>query len=153
MTRALIHFGRPNQPIWVFVESGGDNFGYAEQNRKIDAGLTAGSTTLTNLSGWSRFTATWIKLKVSGAGIPPNTVIVAVSDATHAVMSAAATATSAKEPVKITGGVRDSDCVEQVNLCVVDGNEYRATPAQVNSEVWMSIISGANGIEYFCHAI
>jgi hypothetical protein len=38
-----------------------------------------------------------------------------------------------------------------VNLCVVNGNEYRATPAQVNAEVWMSIINGAMGIEYFCH--
>ena len=60
--------------------------------------------------------------------------------------------TNGEEDITVTGGVNNSpDCVATVNLCVTQGNEYRAAPAQVNAEVWMSFINGANGIEYFCH--
>ena len=71
----------------------------------------------------------------TGSGIPPHTKIVSVTDATHAVMSAQAAATSAKEQIKINGGVHDSDCVERLNLCVAQGNEYRPTPEQVNAAI------------------
>ncbi len=54
------------------------------------------------------------------------------------------------ETAYITGG-EVNDCVHALNLCVVNGNEYRATEAQVNSEAWAAIINGANGIEWFCH--
>jgi hypothetical protein len=149
-TQAMIHFGRQNQPMWAFVEAGGDNFGAAESNNKLQASISSGSNVLVNASGRSVFSPTWVGLAVSGTGIPAGATITRFLDRTHAVMSAAATAT-ASEGVRITGGVQNSDCVASVNLCVVNGNEYRATPVQVNAEVWMSLINGANGIEYFCH--
>lgn len=43
-----------------------------------------------------------------------------------------------------------STCSTSTNLCAPDNHEYRATAEQVNAEVWMSIINGAMGIEYFC---
>jgi hypothetical protein len=43
-----------------------------------------------------------------------------------------------------------SACNVSTNLCSSDNHEYRATAEQVNAEVWMSIINGAVGIEYFC---
>ena len=42
-------------------------------------------------------------------------------------------------------------CNWTTNLCA-SGNEAAATPVQVNSAVWDSIINGANGIEWFCDA-
>jgi hypothetical protein len=150
-TRALVHFGRSGQPMWVCIEAGGDNLGFAEANNRFKGALAAGSNVLVNQSGWSRFTGAWVGLTVNGAGIPTHTSIVRVLDGAHAVMSAAATATAAGADVTITGGVHDSDCVASVNLCVVNGNEYRPTPAQVSAEVWMSIINGARGVIYFCH--
>lgn len=43
-----------------------------------------------------------------------------------------------------------STCNVSTNLCSSDNHEYRATAEQVNAEIWMSIINGAMGIEYFC---
>ena len=40
-------------------------------------------------------------------------------------------------------------CNSTTNLCP-QGNEQRATPEQVDSDVWLSIINGAKGIIYFC---
>jgi len=80
-------------------------------------------------------------------GLPSNTVIQGITDTTHAVLTQKGSGTGT---VTITGGINDSDCVAAVNLCVVNGNEYRATPAQVNAEAWMSVINGANGIEWSC---
>ena len=150
VTQALIHFGAPGQPVWVFVESGSNTFGLSSTVNYFTAGVTSGSTTLTNASHWSKFTGAWVGLQVSGPGIPPKTTIKAIADNTHATLSAAATATNAKATVTVTGA-DDADCFRTTNLCVVQGNEYRATPAQVNAQVWASLINGANGIEYFCH--
>ena len=150
VTQALIHFGSPGQPVWVFVESGSDTYGLSSTVNYFTGGVTSGSTTLTNASHWSKFTAAWIGLQVSGTGIPPKTTITAITDNTHAIMSAPAAATNAKATVTVTGA-GDNDCFISLNLCVAQGNEYRATPVQVNAEAWMSIINGANGIEYFCH--
>jgi hypothetical protein len=149
--QALIHNGRANQPMWAYVESGSDNFGFSEQNNTFAGGITAASKVLVNASGYSKFTSTWVGLTVSASGIPAGTTITSISDATHAVMSAAATGSNASATIAVTGGAQNSDCVASANLCVVNGNEYRPTPVQVNAEVWMSLISGANGIEYFCH--
>jgi hypothetical protein len=44
-----------------------------------------------------------------------------------------------------------STCSAKTNLCEPNGNEYRATPAQVNSAAWLTLIEGANGLEWFCH--
>ena len=44
----------------------------------------------------------------------------------------------------------NSNCSVSTNLCTSDNHEYRATHEQVNAQVWMSIINGAMGIEYFC---
>ncbi len=150
-TRALRHFARPGQPVWVAAETGGDNLGRSGQNNNLVGSVTAGSNILVNASGWSIFTSSWIGLSVAGPGIPPKTTIVKIVDHQHAVMSAAATETGVAERLKVTGEIRNSDCVAHVNLCVVNGNEYRATPAHVNAEVWANLINGANGIVYFCH--
>ncbi len=40
-------------------------------------------------------------------------------------------------------------CDAATNLCA-NGNEYRATPVQVNSSAWDAVINGARGIEWFC---
>jgi hypothetical protein len=153
--QALIHDTAPGQPVWVWHEAGGDNLGFSSANNNFAGGVTAGSTTLINASGWSSFTSTWVGLTVSGGGIPPNTKITGIIDGKHAVLSAAATSTSSSQTITVTGGaggtLGGTDCVASANLCVVNGNEYRPTLAQTNSEVWMSLISGVNGIEYFCH--
>lgn len=41
-------------------------------------------------------------------------------------------------------------CNASTNLCSPNNNEYRATAEQVNAEVWMQLINGAMGIEWFC---
>jgi len=151
-TQALVHDGRANAPNWVFVESGSDNLGFSGANAAFPAGVTGGSTTIVNSSGFSKFTAAWVGLTVSGAGIPANTKITSIIDATHATMSAPATSSGANVSINVTGGSgSNTDCVASRNICVVNGNEYRPTAVQVNAEVWMSLISGATGIEYFCH--
>jgi len=113
------------------------------------------STTLTFVSSFSdsptKFTSAWVGLTVSGTGIQANTVISSISDTSHLVMSKAATSTNAGLTVTVAGG-DTNDCVAGANnLCVVNGNRYRATPAEVTAEVWISIINGATGIEWFCH--
>jgi hypothetical protein len=150
-TQALVHAGSPNQPAWTYIEAGGDALASGGYNN-FPGGVQSGSPVLTNVSGWSKFTQTWVGLTVSGGGLPADTKITSIIDATHAEMSAPASTTNASEAVTVTGGDgSNSDCVASVNLCVVNGNEYRPTPAQVNAEVWMSLIAGATGIEYFCH--
>jgi len=150
-TQALVHAGNANQPAWAFIEAGGDALASGGYNN-FPGGVTSGSATLTNVSGWSSFTQTWVGLTVSGGGLPANTRITGIIDATHAELSSPSTATASSETITVTGGDgSQTDCVARVNLCVVNGNEYRPTPAEVNSEVWMSLIAGANGIEYFCH--
>ena len=57
-----------------------------------------------------------------------------------------ASATFSSEAVTVA-----DDCRRSANLCVVNGNEYRPTASQVNSEVWLSLLSGAIGIDYFCN--
>ena len=153
-TQALVHAGKPNQPAWAFIEAGGDALASGGYNN-FPGGVQGGSAMLTNVSGWSHFTQTWVGLTVSGGGLPANSKITGIIDATHAELSAPASTTNASESITVTGGAAfngsTSDCVASVNLCVVNGNEYRPTPAQVNAEVWMSLIAGANGVEYFCH--
>jgi hypothetical protein len=144
-TQALIRAGAPGQPTWVFVESGGDNLDSGGYNN-FPGSVQANSTTLTNKSGWSRFTTLWEGLAVSGNGIPASTTIVKIIDSTHAELSQPASTTVSSEAITVA-----DDCRHGANLCVVNGNEYRPTASQVNSEVWLSLLSGANGIEYFCN--
>ena len=84
-----------------------------------------------------------------GSGIPPGTTITSISNASHAVMSNAATQSGTNELVAVVGGVNNSDCIEAVNLCLVNGNEYRATAPEVAAEAWGTVISDGNGIEWF----
>ena len=42
-----------------------------------------------------------------------------------------------------------STCNSTTNLCS-KGNEQRATPEQVNSAAWLTLINGSNGIIWFC---
>ena len=139
MVSGLAHYALARQSVWAFVESGGDNFGGSLKGNPLIGSIT--SNVATNLSNWSKFTPAWIGLSINGRAIT------AITDAQHAVIAAGADV--AKGNLTVTGGIRNSDCVG--NICVVNGNEYRATPAQVNAEVWSSIINGAVGIEYFCH--
>lgn len=143
----------PGKPMWPFVESGTDNFGSSGSVSFMAASVAAGSTTLTSNYDWTRFTRSWIGLTVTGPGIPKGAKIAAVTDAAHAVLDKPATATGEKVTVTIGGGggAHNNNCVVSVNLCVVQGNEMRATPEEVNASVWMTIIAGAHGIQYFCH--
>ena len=153
MVAGLRHFAAVGEPVWAFQDTGNDAMGFAEANGSVGAAISSGSTTLTLIlsggPGWPRFTTRWIGMGVAGAGIPAGSTIASITDASHAVMSAAATATAASEPVAIVGGVHNSDCVAAVNLCLVNGNEYRATPAEVAAEAWGTVISDGDGIEWF----
>ena len=42
-----------------------------------------------------------------------------------------------------------STCNSTTNLCA-NGNEQRATPEQVNSAAWLTLINGSNGLLWFC---
>jgi len=139
---------KPGKPFWAYIDSG-SSFGQAGEANFFPASVTSGSTTLTKGAG-GKFTASWLGMTLIGTGIPADTTIVSITDDTHLVMSQAATATLAGGTVKVVGKV-NGDCVAAVNLCVVNGNQYRSTPAQVNAQVWSSIINGASGIEWFCH--
>jgi hypothetical protein len=65
-----------------------------------DAQLTAGSPNITSTK--AKFTATDVNAAISGNGIPAGTVISSVTDASHAVMSNAATASGSPVSVTIT---------------------------------------------------
>lgn len=138
----------PGQPVWAFVECGSDALRGGANDFLCD--IENGSTTLTNVSNFSVFTSSWEGLTVSNAGIPGGTTIEEILSPTTARMSNAATADNAAAQVFVTGGDLN-DCLESENICVVNGTVYRATPAQVTAEVWVSIINGATGIEWFLH--
>ncbi len=149
----------PIKPVWIYIESGGDNLGQSSQANYFTAGIAKGSTTITNNSGFSKFTSLWNGLTVSDPGspyqglgcIPANTTM-KVIDKAHAAMSHDATCTSSADIAYVSGGTGGGagGCNATANICVPQGNEYRATAKQVNSEVWNAIINGANGIEWFC---
>jgi hypothetical protein len=144
--------GLGTKAIWPFLDTGTDALGYSSQNNTFTGGVSNTSTTLTIPGSSPRFSSNWVGLKVAGTGIPTNTTISSITDSTHAVMSAAATGGSSSETITVTGGVVSTGgCVATSNLCYPNGNEYRSTAVQVNSEVWMAFINGANGILYFCH--
>lgn len=149
VTQSLVHFAAPGQPVWVFVESGSNSMG-SMGNNVFSARVTAGSATIANVSGWSKFTALWQGLTVTGPDFPAGAKIISVQDATHATVSVVAKGTNPTEQLTLTGA-DDKGCFIAANLCLPNGNVYRPTPDQVAAEVWMSIINGANGIEYFCH--
>jgi len=152
----------PTKPAWVYVESGSDILGGAFRGNNFHADVANGSNVIVNQTAYyqqnisatapvSTFTATWQGLTLSGTCIPANTTITGIVDSTHATMSANATCAGSLEAVTVTGGVFSSDCVASANLCVAAGNRYRATPVEVNAEAWVTLISGAYGIEWFCH--
>jgi hypothetical protein len=149
-TQAIAHVARQGQPVWVFVEAGGDNLGLADSYDNLQVSMAAGSDVVAIANGWSRFTPTWLGLGLSGTGLPEGARVVSIIDATHAHMGVAAAATG-QATASVTGGVGNADCVAAANLCVVNGNEYRPTAPEVFAEAWLSILSGANGVEWFCH--
>jgi hypothetical protein len=245
--QALLQKAGAGQPVWSYVEGGGDNLVSGTVNTQA-AGVTNGSNVLVNdffgLSAWNstqiynQFTNAWVGLTVTDSlgYIPGGTTITSVTDANHLVMSANATTSTCvpgelpiaftsgspnisidnsgvtlpatcgtftggsyafqpivspgcilagttlhgsptsttavmstnatctgtayaiakgqSETITISGGVstgggNTGDCLATLNLCVVNGNEYRAKPSEVNAEVWLSLIAGASGIEYF----
>lgn len=148
--QAMIDDAPPGKPIWAFIGGGGDDLGFSGAAASMTASVSG--TTLTNGYYWTKFTKTWIGLTVSGPGIPAGTTIVQVLSDTTAVLSTpVATASNIQVTISGGGGVNNTDCVVSVNLCVVQGNAMRITAEEVNAAVWMSIIAGATGIEYFCH--
>ena len=148
--QAMIDDAPAGKPIWAYIESGSDNFGFSGAAGTMEASVAG--TRLTRNYWWTRFTSTWLGLTVSGPGIPAGTTIVRVLDDSTAVLSAAvAPASNIQVNISGGGGAYNSNCVISANLCVVQGNAMRPTAEQVNAEVWMSIIAGARGIEYFCH--
>ncbi len=153
LVAGLRHFAAPGQPVWAFQDTGNDAMGFAEADGSIRANISSGSTTLTLVPtggpGWPKFTSRWIGMGLVGSGIPPGTIIASVRDESRIVMNNAATLSGANEPVAVVGGVHNSDCIEAVNLCLVNGNEYRATAAEVAAEAWGTVITGGNGIEWF----
>ena len=155
----------PNKPNWAFVDTGGDALSAGGLSEFL-ADLNAGSNVISHPQGVGgggvapRFTIAWLGLGLSGPGIPANTKLIRIVDASHAVMSASATASATSGSIKITGGAQayptygrgpGYDCIIARNLCVVSGNRYKSTPAEVFAEVWNDLISGANGINYFGH--
>jgi len=151
--QAMFDNAPPGKALWAFIEGGGDNFNFSNAVGYFDASVTAGSTTLTNEYDLTRFSKSWIGLTVDGPGVPKGSRIARIIDDNHAVLDNAATVTGSKVKVTITGGggTSNGNCVERLNFCVVQGNAMRPTAEQVNAEVWMSLIAGASGIEYFCH--
>jgi hypothetical protein len=77
-------------PLAKITSSG--KYGPYEATGSVTASTTAGSTTLTATTG--TFNSVEVGDVVSGAGIPGGTVVDSVTDATHVVMSQAATATA-----------------------------------------------------------
>lgn len=151
LVTSMQHYGNTDQPLWAFVESGGDNQGVSSANPYVNVTTTSGSTTLVNNSGGAtQFTSSWVGLTVSGTGLQSATTIASITDSTHAVMSKPASG-NGSVTATVSGGSGGGDCVVSVNLCVAHGNRYRPTPVEVNGEVWNSIISGATGIQWFCH--
>ncbi len=145
----------------AYVETGSDDLGGSAAANQFSATLTKGSTVLTippvsAASGnTASFSSTWIGLNLTGKGLPASATVVSVTNGQTAVLSAPATATVNAGTVTVTGGAPIYDggtgnCVASANFCVVSNNEYRATPVEVSSEAWMSLISGMNVLEWFC---
>jgi hypothetical protein len=144
------YHSREGQPIWAFVAGGNNALGQAGEANNFTGGITNESANLTNASGFSVFTSAWVGLTVAGTGIQSSTTILSITNPTTAVMSKTATATNAAVTVTVTGGDLTC-CRESTNLCVIRGNRYRPTPAETAADVWMCIVNGANGIQWFIH--
>jgi hypothetical protein len=108
----------------------------------VDGATTNASAALTSSS--AGFTAADVGRAVSGAGIPANTVITAVTSATAATMSANATATASGVTVTVTPWIASSVTVvsgtkivvkpttgmpaNTYNVCVLDNTGQTAVP-------------------------
>lgn len=153
MVAAIRRFALPGQKVWAYQDTGNDALGFSEANNHLGVSITAGSTMVAIIPsggpGWPSLTSRWVGMGLSGAGIPVDATILSIIDTSHLTMSAPATTTVSSEYVAIVGGVHNSDCIVTVNLCLVNGNEYRATPSEVAAEAWATVISDGNGIEWF----
>lgn len=147
--QTMRYYARPGQPLWTFVAGGNDAFGQAGEANSFTGSIENGSDVLTNASGFSVFTSSWLSpLKYNGTGIPTDATFLEILSPTTARMSGNATATNAAVSVTVTGG--DLTCCRaDQNICVVRGNRFRATPAEVAADVWICVINGANGIQWF----
>jgi hypothetical protein len=146
-------YARDGQPLWAFIAGGSDALNFSPANNFFNGSIENGSANLTFVSKDNgiptKFTAAWVGLTLSGTGIPVGAVVGSITDDTHLVMSQNATATRTSV-VTVTGGA-NNDCVASGNICVVNSNRYRATPAELEAEVWINIVNGANGIQWFVH--
>jgi hypothetical protein len=146
-------YARTGQPLWAFIAGGSDALNYSAANNFFNGATENGSDELEFISKDNgiptKFTAAWIGLELTGTGIQVNTVVESIIDDTHLVMSKTATGTDTVV-VTVDGG-ENNDCISSGNICVVNSNRYRATPAELTAEVWINIINGANGIQWFVH--
>ena len=155
-------YKKPGDPVWVYLNSGGDDLGSESGNSNFTGSVVSGSTTLTVESasahpstGFNGLTVTDSSAGGGGGhdGIPAGTTITYL-DATHFTMSNPATVTATAENIQISGGIVfhgvGTACIKATNVCLIKGNQYRETPAQVTAEVWNMVIAGATGIEWFC---
>ena len=147
-----------NRPVWVIVEAGSDTLASNAYNSFSSSSVTSGSNILTNTSHHvfgaspdtqTLFTSAWIGLTLTDNTCISGTVT-AVADTTHLTLSnATPLCNNTTGTTTITGGPNGNGCLSN-NLCLPNGNEYRATPAEVSGEAWNAIISGAVGITWFC---
>lgn len=153
VTNTMRAYARPGQPIWAFIAGGSDALNYSPANNFFTGAIEEGSTTLTFVTKNNgvplKFTTAWEGLTLSGTGLQAGTLADHATDDTHLVMSKAATATG-NITVTVTGGA-NNDCIDEGNICVVNGNRYRATPAELMAEYMINIINGATGIQLFVH--
>ena len=145
-----------NRPVWVIVEAGSDTLASTSFS-SFSTSVTSGSNIVTNTSHHvfgaspdtqTTFTASWIGLTLNDSTCISGTVV-SVTDATHLVLSANASCNNTTGTTVVSGGANGGGCLSN-NLCLPNGNEYRATPAEVSGEAWNAIISGAVGITWFC---
>lgn len=153
VTNTMRAYARPGQPIWAFIAGGSDALNYSPANNFFTGAIEDGSTTLTFVTKSNgvplKFTSAWEGLTLAGAGLQASTLADHATDDTHLVMSKAATATG-NITVTVTGGA-NNDCVDDGNICVVNGNRYRATPAELMAEYMINLVNGATGFQLFVH--
>lgn len=146
----------PNEPVWVILESGSNILGDSVNYNSFVGTVTLNSNVLVNGNsgsgaGATLFTSAWVGLAIHDVGcISGGLTVLSVTDSTHLVLNGNATCTATNENLFIQGGPNGNGCLSN-NLCLPNGNQFRATPASVNGEAWNALISGAYGIIWFCH--
>lgn len=158
MNEVQLSGGLGTKYISAYIEVGTNEDGYSSAPpSQFVGGTHSGTSTLDNNSGYSKFTASWVGLKIAGTNIPSNACIDSVLTATSIKMqdctshvAVNGTGTNASVTVTVTGGDDGNSCfLPPINLCLTNGNEFRATPEQVAAEYFGAAIHGANMFNTF----